>query len=120
MLRLKDIVSTEELKLTMKCLNLTKNNFGTKEFILLKKIMIVAGFIYGRSGYISYKSFLNSVYRILTESKNKPTGVFGFSTRGDCETFYGEKCGFIRQNSIETVRQRMCKRIDEIKQLSKL
>ena len=106
MIRLKDILTKEELKKTMLVLEQTKYKYGHKDYVTFKKMVLVVGFIYGLEGYISYHSFINRALDLM-KSNQSPIHTFGFQSRRYNESFFGIEKKIILNSSVDEIRVMM-------------
>lgn len=114
MIVLKDILTPSEWRTTMLILKLTKTLFGQDDYYLFKKMVMVAGFIHGLDGYVSYQSFLDSAINMIRFSYKSPINVFYFKDMSMTESFFGVSKKFICESSLNEVRDMMANKRKEM------
>lgn len=114
MIVLKDILTPLEWRATMQILKMTKTVFGQDDYYLFKKMVMVAGFIYGLDSYISYGSFINSALNMIKYYDMSPINTFGFKDREMTESFFGVSKRLICESSLDSVRNIMANKREEM------
>lgn len=114
MIVLKDILTPLEWRTTMLILKMTKILFGQDDYYLFKKMVMVAGFIHGLDGYVSYQSFLDSAINMIRFSYKSPINVFYFKDMSMTESFFGVSKKFICESSLNEVRDMMANKRKEM------
>ena len=98
----------------MQILKMTKTVFGQDDYYLFKKMVMVAGFIYGLDSYISYQEFINSALRMIKCYNMSPINTFGFKDREITGSFFGVSKRLICESSLDSVRNIMANKREEM------
>lgn len=113
MIVLKDVLSPSEWRTTMLILKMTKTMFGQDDYYLFKKMVMVAGFIYGLDGYYNYQGFIDSAFDMIKCHKS-PINTFKFKDRKMTDSFFGVSKKFICESSLNEVRDMMANKRKEM------
>lgn len=114
MIVLKDILTPLEWRTTMLILKMTKTLFGQDDYYLFKKMVMVAGFIYGFDGCVSYQYFLDSALNVIRFSYKSPINALSFKDRSMTDFFFGVSKKFICESSLNEVRDMMANKRKEM------
>ena len=114
MIVLKDVLSPLEWRTTMQILKITKTVFGQDDYYLFKKMVMVAGFIYGLDVYINYQAFIDTALDLVKCCHKSPINTFGFKDRKMTDHFFGVSKKFICESSLNEVRDMMANKREEM------